>query len=69
MMRAFLFIVIFVLGAQAYSRASFPTQARVGEAAGGDACAPGIQKPKVAQIDTNKFAVIINGPATGRTTN
>jgi len=61
MTRAFLFIVIFALGAQPSSSASFPTQARAGEVADEDACAPGTQKPKTAQIDPNKFAVIING--------
>jgi len=61
MTRAFLFIVIVALGAQLSSSASFPIQARAGEVAGEDACAPGTQKPRLAQIDSNKFAVIING--------
>jgi len=61
MTRASLFIVIFVLGAQASSPASFSPQARAGEVAAEGTCVPGTQKPKVAQIDSNKFAVIING--------
>src|SRR5262249_21747789 len=61
MTRAFLFIVIFVLGAQGSSPASFPTQARANEVAAEGACAPGTQTRKTAQIDPNKFAVIING--------